>query len=430
MMRQRALLLSALSISWMLTSVEAFANLTCPGKLEVKDDLCKTMQSPQKEDCMKDCATAKSSCEKASSECETGKGKEASDIAKGESASQGANASSDGTQGTSGGAGGTQQPNASNMCSGQKTNQDRANDGAPIPPAMKKCAKDANKCKDPSGPAAAGKASGNAASNGAENAQRAADAGQMGQKCDQSKQNESKMPQMPQIPQMPQQQQQSSTPTDSTINTDSNLNGSDTATNTSSALSPEISSVDFGKSPANGGIVALPIVAPSQLSGSQASGGTNGVGQGLATTSGSAFQSPTSNGSGNGLGSYQSGGGSSGGLGSGSGASLSKSTDGIAGADIKPESTAVGEYNIGGGKSVLGLKGKAGDDEDTPAKLADAGGKDAAALAKALADAKAAADAKNKRGTSRSNADKNDDGSSLFTMVRNRYKTLKELGSI
>jgi hypothetical protein len=433
------LLLSAFAAT---SPTNAFANLTCPSSLDINESDCDgefpqgDQQATQKNmDCHKDCGKASSSCKKAKSACDSGKSKEAGDIAKGENASQGAEASSNGDQGTSGGAGGTQAPNANNMCSGQQTNQNRANDGAPIPPAMDKCKSDAGQCKLQSAKGVASKAGANSASNGAENAQRAGDAAQMGQKCDQSKQNESKMPQMPQIPQMPQQQQQSSTPTDSTINTDSSLNGNTSATNTSSALSPEISSVNFGTSPANGGISVLPVAAPSQVTGGQSSGGTNGSGQGLAGTSGSPFQSGagsngSGSGSGNGSGSYQSGGGSSGGLGSGSGASLAKSSDGIAGADIKPEGSGVGEYNIGGGKSVLGLKGKGGDEEDTPAKLAAGDGKDAAALAKALADAKAAADAKNKRGTSSSGADRNDDSSSLFTMVRNRYKTLKELGSI
>ena len=280
---------------------------------------------------------------------------------------------------------------------------------------MKDCAEKANKCKTKESEGQ--KAAGDAIKVGGENAQRAAEAAKMGEQCNKSKENEDKMPSMPQMPQMPQQkddQSPQSNPYESTV-------ASDTASSIDTDTTVKTDVVKFGESKLNNDIDMIPTAETSVISGNTPGGPVGGLG---------ARGGPLGYGSGSGGDVTKSGGSatSKGGIGSGASSlgssDSSKPKDGIAGADIKPESGNSFEVPTGsGGKSVLGLKsGSGSDDEVTVDKLAGNVGKGGAGDAKKGGPGTA--------GSSKGSAAGVEGGLSLFDMVKTRYRELRKIGEI
>lgn len=411
----------ALPVAFFVVSAavpEAKANIECPDSLDVKDSICDAKysspeQQSQKMQCKQKCQKAKQACQKAKSTCDGAKGKEAKDIADGQNAASDAGSSSNGNQGANNGAGGTQGPNASNMCSGQQANQNRAADGAPVPPAMQQCATAARQCEDPSGPEAAGKASENATQNAAQNAQRLADAGKMGQKCQESKNNEDKMPQIspPQIPPKEKDDPLSQQPTEVASEPSATAPAED---------KPKIDGMNFGETAKVAKVDMDTSPKPdSAISGSSGSGATYGAGASGPSDLSAHDKSGSPNGGGAAM-PIMSGG--SFGSQSASGGNLAPSAkDGIAPSEIKPEKA--GEVAAaGGGKSVLGLKASSDDEISLPtvgipSKVPVGASHDASA-------------ARGPAGTGKGALAATGDGATLFMMVRSRYRNLRELGSI
>lgn len=397
-------LLIAAGVAWF--PAVASATLTCPSSLNVTDGKCHSMQEPMKGQCIADCAQAKTDCDEAMKTCQQGAASEKGHIAEGAAGSGAAGSAANGIQGS----GGAQAPNAANMCNGQKTNQNRAADGQPIPPAMQKCQQSAMKCKDPSGPKAAKAAAANASQNGAENAKRLAEAGEMGQKCEKSAENEGKMPSMPQMPPPPEKKSDASP--------DSQISDSGLGT------SPTVDAQKFDTvkldSPAGGEVAILGPQGSSAVSGSGSNPGfTAGSGFGPSEISSSSGGLPSGSDSsggssaGNGL-SY----GGSGGL---SSSDSDKPEKGIASAVIPPAKSDGQEISNAGGKSVLGLKSKKDDDDEVTVEAL-------VGIPSSPASAAGAANARNLAGTQRAAAQ--DEGASLFRMVKYRYTELRKIGQI
>jgi hypothetical protein len=375
--------------------------------------------------CMSDCTEAQTSCQQATAACGAAAGRDAQMADEGAKAAQQAGQSATGFQATPGG---SQAPTAAAMCKAQDMDNQRSQNGQPIPGKYKECSqkaqKCASKCKGCNGQQASSQADQAASKAASENAARGAEATTAGQKCQEAAKNESQMPQM-QMPQMPQQQSgDNQHPNTNPTDTNSNVTGTDkpTATVAATETSP-LESQDFGKGANGGGVEIRPGTPPSSISGQGASGPTAGGGE-LGPNNGrgtDGFGAPKGSGSAA-MATNSSGSSSSGG--NGGGVSLDKgSKDGIAPADIKPD--AGYEVNSGAGKSVLGLKssGSKDDEESASAQPSKTGRIDTADAGKAGRDPASGGGA----GGSLSGVQ---DETSLFAMVRNRYKNLRELGAI
>jgi hypothetical protein len=398
---------------------ETLANYSCPNIPEVKDSICDSkysspQQQSQKMQCKEKCQQGQQACKKAQATCQAAMGKEAGDIASGQnatsSAGNGAGSNNAGDMGSAGSA----------SCAGQDANNNRANDGKPIQPAMQDCDSQASQCEDPSGPAAGKAAQASGAQNAAQMAQRSADAAKMGQDCKKDDKNQGQMPSMS-PPQMPQQspQQKADNPQNTASEITQNTEPS-TGTNTNSETS-QIAQVNFGDGSKNGDVKVKEPDKPSGLSGSQASGPNsfNGSTPGLERNNdsfkaggGMPFSNATVGGSGSGAGNLA--------------GDKGASKDGIAPANIAPKEGDDGSVSLAGGsKSVLGLKGSRDDEE----------GAGAATMSKGptFANGKGG-DGKDVRGPAGGGNGSDDllsrDATSIFMMVRNRYRNLRELGEI
>lgn len=381
-------------------------------------------QQPQQKQgqCYQQCSKAAKKCQASQKKCLANNAKEQATAAKGAANSAGSGAGAGGTQGS----GGVQAPNAANMCNGADSNNQRANDLSPNPGLMDECAQAAAECKSAGGDDSATKAGTDAskASQLAEMGKLQQAAQQMQQKCDQSNKNEDKMPSL-QMPQMPQQKEDS--PAEDPYNNNPWEYPSDTDTNTDTKTNQQIETVKFDDESQNGDVSMLPGAGPSVISGN-----TSAPTPGFA---GGAARSESSGQYGKGIGGNSSGfaaakgsisaGGSLGGLDS---SGSSRPRDGIAGADIAPKNDG-SQYEVSaGGKSVLGLKSKSGeDDEVTVADLAGVTSK---------ADGKAGGGKSDRfsvgplGATGTQGASSAEGGQSVFQMVSHRYRELRKIGEI
>jgi len=384
--------------------------------------------------CTQACNAAKSACDAAGKACDAAKaGEEAANQQANQGSNQAAN-SSNGNQGVDGsGGGGTQAPNAANMCNGSDASKKAGDAGQPVPPAMQRCKAAAQQCQGlgGNGQKAMGDADASIADMAPKIAQHLANAGQMAGKCDQSKENESKMPQM-QPPQPPEKKGGDEGKDPFATDTSTLASGTDTDTDTSTTVQVEsvnFGTDDIGDNGGTGGVSALPGSGPSAISGNTPAGSWAGAGApGPQDTGRGGFGDNSLSPQVGTTGSQGSGGASS--LGGGGGSGASKSKDGIAAADIRPESGGGAGYevNLGGGKSILGVGGGSGGEEITTAELAGIPSK----------SSHGSADKGGLRGPAggglglgAAGATGADDGSaSLFQMVHTRYKELRKVGSI
>lgn len=311
--------------------------------------------------------------------------------------------------------------NAGNMCKNQQNQQDRAANANQPKPALQQCKRDADECKSSGGTdGGAGQACQQAeqALTG-ESANLSQAAAGMGAQCGKSDDNGKKMDggQPPQIPPMqpPQNDKPQDTPPD--------LQPTETP-EAEAKQTQKIETIKLGDTNAGGismetGIPATSGDPPknssagSGLSGSSASGAESfGQAAGMDTGKGPAAASA----------------GNFGGVGSGGGLNSSGSSSGekgVAGADIKPHGSSSGGYEMQqGGKSVLGLKGKSGeDDEAVVAQLAGV----APAKKEGAAGGASRAPGSSHTNDSRASADA---GYSIFQMVTYRYRELRKVGEI
>ncbi len=383
----------------------------------------KDKKDPSKDEvegCKDACDEAKKACEQAKSTCQSAAGSDQSLQKSGADSNQAAADSTSGPQsGTEGG-------NKSNMCSGQKTQQARQDAGKPVPDAMQKCIDAAEKCESKKGKAPA-KKSAEAAKAAAtkENADRAAEGGEMGKKCGKSDGNEQKMGQIPQMPPPSSQSPSDNKTPDSSPSTIASDPASSTIAD--AGTTAQVDSMNFGDAVKDAGVSMLPPSDGSLVSGAMPAGPTSfGASSGASTGSGIAGNAADvtgRNSAASGASSAPSGGAGGGGINSGGAA---KPNVGIAAMDVKPQSNAF-ELSSGGGKSILGLKGKGGDDEELAAFIGTSskdGGK--SGTADSSHGRSLAGDIASKASASAPG----EDNASLFKMVRVRYVKLRELGQI
>lgn len=386
---------------------------------------CAQKQDPnERQQCQQQCKQAADTCKQSQKQCMANNAKEKATAAKGAANSAGSGAGAGGTQG----ARGVQAPNAANMCNGADSNNQRANDLSPNPGLMDQCAQAGQQCKSAGGDDSATQSGTQAskASQLGEIAKLGQAAQQMQQKCDQSNKNEDKMPSMS-PPQMPQQNKDDKKPEE--YKNDPWEYPSNTDTNTDTKTTQQIETVKFDDESQTGDVSMLPGVGPSVISGNT-SGATPGfAGGGAGSNNNGQYGNGLGNGKGNGFGAAKSGLSSGGGLGGLDSSGSSRPRDGIAGADIAPKNDG-SQYEVNmGGKSVLGLKSKSGEDDEVtvadlagvPSKGGDSksgGGKNDRFPAGPLGAA-GAQGANNAGG-----------GQSLFQMVSNRYRELRKIGEI
>jgi hypothetical protein len=381
--------------------------------------------NPNDPNCQQACQKVQASSGKAAGACSAACGK--SSALNGKGAGDAADAAGNMTQNQDT----PQFSQASNACKNQQNQLGRQNAAQGPQGPLQQCKTDADACKSAGGnDGGAGQMCGDAQKKLAGEAASLGDsASKLGQMCNKSDNNGEKMGQMPQMPQMPQQKGDETPQNPNENNPWENPYASNTSTGTDTTQ--KIETVKFDDDSNANGVSMLPGTGPSVISGNT-SGPTPGYSGPSGFGSGSGHEYGANglgiNGKGNGFGPAKSGLGSGTGLGGLDSSGSSRPGDGIAGADIAPKNDG-SQYEINsGGKSVLGLKGKSGeDDEVTVEQLAGAATKGDSKKPGSTDSSRALAGAGNAGALGAKGVV---DGLTLFRMVKIRYTELRKIGEI